>query len=429
MKSSECVAVVGLGYVGLPLVVEFGKSIRTIGFDISSSKVSCCRGGQDPSREISDAEMAKAKMAVYTNDSAALEEADYVLIAVPTPVDEAHRPDFTPLINASRAIAQHLKPGAIVIYESTVYPGATEEVCIPEIERVSGKRWKKDFFVGYSPERINPGDREHTLTKVIKVVSGDTRETLNKVAELYELIVEPGVHRCSSIKAAEACKVIENTQRDLNIALMNELAIIFDKIGIDTSEVLEAAGTKWNFLNFKPGLVGGHCIGVDPYYLTHKAEMLGYHPQVILAGRRINDGMGKYIAEQTIKQMIASGNYIKGAKVNVLGVTFKENCGDLRNSKVIDIIRELQSYGVDVYVSDPQADREEAMYEYGIKLQPFSEIPRAQAIVVAVAHREFVNLSFEMLSSILDLNGVIIDVKAALDISLTHNAGYRVWRL
>ncbi len=429
MNNTECVAVVGLGYVGLPLVVEFGKSIRTIGLDISSSKVSCCRAGHDPSREITDADMAEAKMAVYTDDPAALEEADYVLIAVPTPVDKAHRPDFTPLIDASRSIAQHLKPGAIVIYESTVYPGATEEVCIPEIENVSGKRWKKDFFVGYSPERINPGDREHTLTRVIKVVSGDTPETLKRVAELYERIVKPGVHRCSSIKAAEACKVIENTQRDLNIALMNELAIIFNAIGIDTSEVLEAAGTKWNFLNFKPGLVGGHCIGVDPYYLTHKAEMLGYHPQVILAGRRINDGMGKYIAEQTIKQMIASGCYIKGAKVNILGVTFKENCGDLRNSKVIDIIRELESYGVDVYVSDPQADPEEAMDEYGIKLQPYRDLPRAQAIVVAVAHREFVNLGFEMLSSKLDLNGVIIDVKAALDISLTHNADYRVWRL
>lgn len=429
MNKSECVAVVGLGYVGLPLVVEFGKSMKTIGFDISSNKVSCCRAGHDPSREITDADMAEAKMAVYTDDPTLLKEADYVLIAVPTPVDEAHRPDFGPLIKASHSVAQHLKPGAIVIYESTVYPGATEEVCIPEIERVSGKLWKKDFFVGYSPERINPGDREHTLTRVIKVVSGDTPETLKRVGELYERIVEPGVHRCSSIKAAEACKVIENTQRDLNIALMNELAIIFDKIGIDTSEVLEAAGTKWNFLNFKPGLVGGHCIGVDPYYLTHKAEMLGYHPQVILAGRRINDGMGKYIAEQTIKQMIASGSYIKGAKVNIFGVTFKENCGDLRNSKVIDIIRELESYGVDVHVSDPQADPEEAMHEYGIKLQQYKDMPRAQAIVVAVAHREFVNLGFEMLSSKLDLNGVIIDVKAALDISLTHNADYRLWRL
>lgn len=429
MNKSECVAVVGLGYVGLPLVVEFGKSMKTIGFDISSYKVSCCRAGNDPSREISDADMAEAKMAVYTDDPTLLEEADYVLIAVPTPVDEAHRPDFSPLIKASHSVAKHLKLGAIVIYESTVYPGATEEVCIPEIERASGKLWKKDFFVGYSPERINPGDREHTLTRVIKVVSGDTPETLKRVGELYERIVKPGVHRCSSIKAAEACKVIENTQRDLNIALMNELAIIFDKIGIDTSEVLEAAGTKWNFLNFKPGLVGGHCIGVDPYYLTHKAEMLGYHPQVILAGRRINDGMGKYIAEQTIKQMIASGSYIKGAKVNIFGVTFKENCADLRNSKVIDIIRELESYGIDVHVSDPQADPEEAMHEYGIKLQQYIDMPRAQAIVVAVAHREFLNLGFQMLSSKLDPNGVIIDVKAALDISLIRGADFRVWRL
>ena len=347
------VAVLGLGYVGLPLVVEFGRQGRTIGFDIVQSKVDACRAGRDPSREIPDADMAAAVHAHYTSDPKALSEADFLIIAVPTPVDEAHRPDFGPLIGASRSVAPHLKPGAVVIFESTVYPGATEEVCIPEIERVSGKRWKRDFFVGYSPERINPGDREHMLTNVIKVVSGDTPETLERVAGLYERIVKPGVHRTSSIKAAEACKVIENTQRDLNIALMNELAIIFDKVGIDTSEVLTAAGTKWNFLKFKPGLVGGHCIGVDPYYLTHKAEMLGYHPQVILAGRRINDGMGKYIAEQTVKHMIAAGSHIKGAKVNVLGLTFKENCADLRNSKVIDIINELKSYGLDVCVHDP----------------------------------------------------------------------------
>ena len=293
------VAVIGLGYVGLPLVVEFGKHTRTIGFDIVEEKVAKCRAGSDPSREIPDAEMAAAVHAEYTSDAAALRAADFILIAVPTPVDAAHIPDFGPLLGASRSVGPHLKRGATVIYESTVYPGATEEVCIPALEQTSSLKWKEDFFVGYSPERINPGDREHMLTNVVKVVAGDTPETLAKVAALYELVVKPGVHRCSSIKAAEACKVIENTQRDLNIALMNELAIIFDKIGIDTTEVLEAAGTKWNFLKFKPGLVGGHCIGVDPYYLTHKAEMLGYHPQVITAGRRINDGMGKYIAEQT----------------------------------------------------------------------------------------------------------------------------------
>jgi UDP-N-acetyl-D-glucosamine/UDP-N-acetyl-D-galactosamine dehydrogenase len=307
----QTIAVIGLGYVGLPLVVEFGKRGRTIGFDIAQAKVQACRRGSDPSRELSDDEVRAATHAVYTDDPKMLAEADVVIIAVPTPVDEAHIPDFRPLIGASTSVGRHMKKGAIVVYESTVYPGATEEVCIPVLERESGMTWKRDFFVGYSPERINPGDKEHTLTKILKIVSGDTPETLETVARVYESIVEPGVHRASSIKAAEAAKVIENTQRDLNIALMNELAIIFDKMGIDTSEVLAAAGTKWNFLKFKPGLVGGHCIGVDPYYLTHKADMLGYHPQVILAGRRINDGMGKFIAEQTIKHMIAAGSPVK----------------------------------------------------------------------------------------------------------------------
>jgi UDP-N-acetyl-D-galactosamine dehydrogenase len=348
---------------------------------------------------------------------------------VPTPVDEAHIPDFKPLIGSSTSVGRHMKKGAIVVYESTVYPGATEEVCIPVLERESGMKWKQDFFVGYSPERINPGDREHTLTKILKIVSGDTPETLAKVAELYEKIVVPGVHRASSIKAAEAAKVIENTQRDLNIALMNELAIIFDKIGIDTSEVLEAAGTKWNFLKFKPGLVGGHCIGVDPYYLTHKADMLGYHPQVILAGRRINDGMAKFVAEQTIKNMIASGSYIKGSRVNVLGLTFKENCGDLRNSKVIDIIRELESYGVEVFVADPQADAEEAMHEYGVRLVPWEDLPRADAVVAAVSHREFTTLAAEDFAKKLVKGGAFIDVKAAFDPSLIRDAGFRLWRL
>jgi UDP-N-acetyl-D-galactosamine dehydrogenase len=322
-----------------------------------------------------------------------------------------------------------MKKGAIVVYESTVYPGATEEVCIPVLERESGLKWKQDFFVGYSPERINPGDKEHTLTKILKIVSGDTPETLETVARVYERIVVPGVHRASSIKAAEAAKVIENTQRDLNIALMNELAIIFDKLGIDTSEVLQAAGTKWNFLKFKPGLVGGHCIGVDPYYLTHKADMLGYHPQVILAGRRINDGMAKFVAEQTIKHMIAGGSYVKGAKVNVLGLTFKEDCGDLRNSKVIDIIHELQSYGVEVCVSDPQAEADEAMHEYGVRLLPWHELPRADAIVAAVSHREFMALGVDDLGKKLVKGGAFIDVKAAFDAAALTGAGYRVWRL
>ena len=428
-SNHSTVSVIGLGYVGLPLVVEFGKHCRTIGFDIVEDKVAKCRAGTDPSREIPDAEMALAVRAEYTSDPAMLREADFILIAVPTPVDAAHIPDFRPLIGASRSIGPYLKKGATVIYESTVYPGATEEICIPELERASGLTWKRDFFVGYSPERINPGDREHMLTNVIKVVSGDTPETLAKVAALYELVVKPGVHRCTSIKAAEACKVIENTQRDLNIALMNELAIIFDKIGIDTAEVLEAAGTKWNFLKFKPGLVGGHCIGVDPYYLTHKAEMLGYHPQVILAGRRINDGMGKYIAEQTVKQMIASGSYIKGAKVNVLGLTFKEDCADLRNSKVVDIINELKSYGCEVFVHDPDGDPAEALHEYGVTLSTWEDLPRADAIVAAVAHRQYQQLSVEDIGRKVVKSGCFIDVKSRFDATALGAAGLRVWRL
>lgn len=419
----------GLGYVGLPLVIEFGKHTRTIGFDISATKVESCKRGIDPSRELPNEEMDAAIHAEYSADPKVLGEADIIIIAVPTPVDDAHIPDFSPLISASISAGKNLKKGATVVYESTVYPGATEEICIPALESASGLKWKKDFFVGYSPERINPGDREHTLTTILKVVSGDTAETLEKVASMYEKIVVPGVHRCSSIKAAEACKVIENTQRDLNIALMNELAIIFDKIGIDTSEVLEAAGTKWNFLSFSPGLVGGHCIGVDPYYLTHKAEMLGYHPQVILAGRRINDGMGKFIAEQTIKQMIAAGSYIKGARVNVLGLTFKENCADLRNSKVIDVIQELKSYGVEVAVHDPFADHEEAMHEYGVRLLEWDELTRADAIVAAVAHRQLLSLQVEDFQKKLIKGGSFIDVKASFDAKSFEDAGINVWRL
>ncbi|MCA3253806.1 MAG: nucleotide sugar dehydrogenase [Pseudomonadota bacterium] len=423
------IAVIGLGYVGLPLVVEFGKQVRTIGFDIATAKVQACQRGTDPSRELTDAEVQAARHAVYTDDPRLLGEADVIIVAVPTPVDDAHIPDFKPLVGASTSVGRHMKKGAVVVYESTVYPGATEEVCIPVLERESGMKWKQDFFVGYSPERINPGDKEHTLTRILKIVSGDTPETLDKVARVYEKIIVPGVHRASSIKAAEAAKVIENTQRDLNIALMNELAIIFDKIGLDTSEVLEAAGTKWNFLKFKPGLVGGHCIGVDPYYLTHKAESLGYHPQVILAGRRINDGMGKFVAEQTIKQMIASGSHVKGAKVNVLGLTFKENCGDLRNSKVIDIIRELKSYGVDVHVTDALADPEEALHEYGVRLERWDDLPRADAIVAAVAHREYAELGAEALGRKVVAGGAFIDVKAAFDPQAIRGAGLRLWRL
>lgn len=423
------IGVIGLGYVGLPLVVEFGKHGRTIGFDISESKVASCQRGVDPSRELADEQMALAKHAEYTADGAMLAEADMIIVAVPTPVDNANNPDFMPLIGASAAVGKHMKRGATIVYESTVYPGATEEVCIPVLEKTSGLKWKEDFFVGYSPERINPGDKEHTLTTILKVVAGDTPETLEKVAAMYETIVKPGVYRCSSIKAAEACKVIENTQRDLNIALMNELAIIFDKIGIDTTEVLKAAGTKWNFLKFTPGLVGGHCIGVDPYYLTHKAGMLGYHPQVILAGRRINDGMAKFIAESTIKNMIAAGSQIKGAKVNVLGLTFKENCADLRNSKVVDVINELQTFGVEVFVHDPFADADEAKHEFGIELRDWSALPTADAIVAAVAHDGIRALSTMDFRNKLNDNGCFIDVKSCFSEKELTEAGVRVWRL
>src|SRR5690242_17896518 len=357
---TRTVAVVGLGYVGLPLAIEFGKHCPTIGYDVSQIKISAYRSQRDPTGEVAADEFKASRNLQFTTDAAQLRAADFVIVAVPTPIDAARLPDFAPLLSASRTVGDNLKRGAIVIYESTVYPGATEEVCVPVLEQRSGLRWKQDFFVGYSPERINPGDKQHTLARITKVVSGDTTATLEAVAELYGMVVQAGVYRASSIRVAEAAKVIENTQRDLNIALMNELAIIFNRMGIDTLEVLEAAGTKWNFLPFRPGLVGGHCIGVDPYYLTHKAERTGYHPQVILAGRRINDGMGKYVAEQTVKRMIAAGSHVKGAKANVLGIAFKENCSDVRNSKVADLACELMTYGIEVHVCDPEANAEEA---------------------------------------------------------------------
>jgi UDP-N-acetyl-D-galactosamine dehydrogenase len=422
------VAVVGLGYVGLPLAVAFGKRYPTIGFDLSTEKIEAYKGNVDPTGEIGSADLEAAHLRL-TTEPEALREANFVVVAVPTPVDDAHVPDFTPLVGASIAVGKNLRPGAVVVFESTVYPGATEEVCIPLIEKHSGLTWKKDFFVGYSPERINPGDREHTLTRIVKVVSADTPATLDIVAELYGSIIEAGVHRATSIKVAEAAKVIENTQRDLNIALVNELALIFHRIGIDTTEVLEAAGTKWNFLPFRPGLVGGHCIGVDPYYLTHKAEILGHHPQVILAGRRINDGMGRYIAEQTVKSMIRRGFTVKDADVVVLGLTFKENCADLRNSKVIDVIHELESYGARVHVHDPIASAEHARHEYGITLRSWDELPRAAAIVAAVAHDGLVARPIDALLEKLQPQGVYVDVKCRADQHALRAHGVEVWRL
>ena len=423
------VAVVGLGYVGLPLAVAFGKKFPTIGFDLSAEKVENYRRHLDSTGEVSGEELRAAARLTVTTDPAQLSAADMIVVAVPTPVDTVRQPDFGPLVSASTTVGKHMKNGAIVVYESTVYPGATEEVCIPVLEKNSGMKWLTDFNVGYSPERINPGDKEHRLETIVKVVAGDTPETLERVAKLYATIVAAGVYRASSIKVAEAAKVIENTQRDLNIALVNELAIIFNRIGIDTLEVLQAAGTKWNFLPFRPGLVGGHCIGVDPYYLTHKAEMLGYHPEVILAGRRINDNMGKFIAEQTIKQMIRNGNPVKDAKVNVLGLTFKEDVPDLRNSHVIDVIDELKSYGVQVFVHDPVTDPREASHEYGLELVPWEHLPMAEAMVVAVAHRHFINIGVETFARKIVKGGCFIDVKSKFDRETLSAAGFRVWRL
>jgi len=423
------VAVVGLGYVGLPLAVEFGKHHETIGFDLSEAKINSYRQFVDPTGEVASDELKAAKKLRVTTNPADLKDADSVIVAVPTPINDAHLPDFSPLIGASRTVGQNLKKGATVVYESTVYPGATEEVCIPLLEQYSGLKWKKDFHVGYSPERINPGDKQHTLTRIVKVVSGDDADTLEKVAALYGSVITAGVHRASSIAVAEAAKVIENTQRDLNIALMNELALIFNKLGIDTLEVLQAAGTKWNFLPFRPGLVGGHCIGVDPYYLTYKAEMIGYHPEVILAGRRVNDNMGKFIAEQTIKQMIAAGSPIRGAKVNVLGLTFKEDVPDLRNSRVIDVINELRSYGVQVFVHDPVPIKEDAKHEYDIDLVDWDKLPTADALVAAVAHRQFLNLPPATLAEKVVGKGCFIDVKSAFDANALSHTGLRIWRL
>jgi UDP-N-acetyl-D-galactosamine dehydrogenase len=423
------IGVVGLGYVGLPLAVEFGKVHETIGFDLSEEKVQSYRRFTDPTGEMSGEALRAAKQLTVTTDPGLLSKADVIIVAVPTPVDAARRPDFTPLVSASRTVGKHMNKGAIIVYESTVYPGATEEVCIPVLEEHSGFKWKKDFHVGYSPERINPGDKEHTLVRIRKVVSGDDEQTLDIVADLYASIITAGVHRASSIQVAEAAKVIENTQRDLNIALMNELTIIFGKLGIDTLEVLEAAGTKWNFLPFRPGLVGGHCIGVDPYYLTYKADMIGYHPQVILSGRRINDGMGEYIASQTVKQMIKNGTPIKGSRVHVLGLTFKENVPDLRNSKVIDVINELKTYGIEVCVHDPIASRDEAMHEYGVELMSWKDLPVADAIVVAVIHDKLIDTPLTEYLSKVKQNGCFIDIKSRFDRDALQAAGLTVWRL
>ena len=428
MSSKRIVSVIGLGYVGLPVVVAFGKISRTIGFDIMKRRIAELRDGYDRTGEVSTDELAIADI-LFTDSIDDLRLADFHIVAVPTPVDKARQPDLTPMLRASETVGKALKKGDIVVYESTVYPGATEEECVPVLERFSGLCCGRDFTVGYSPERINPGDKEHTFSRITKVVSGLDSATLEIVASVYESVVTAGVYRASSIKVAEAAKVIENTQRDLNIALMNELALIFDRMGIDTNDVLDAAGTKWNFLKFRPGLVGGHCIGVDPYYLTHKAEKIGYHPQVILAGRRINDGMGAYIAQRTIREMIHAGHNILGSTVTVLGLTFKEDCPDLRNSKVIDIIDELQAYGIAVQVCDPLADSIEALHEYGVEIISLPDLLPAAAVIVAVSHREYRELGIGQLQKLMGANPTLIDVKCIFNQEELQQAGIRLWRL
>jgi UDP-N-acetyl-D-galactosamine dehydrogenase len=421
------ISVIGLGYVGLPMAVAFGNVGRTIGFDLNRGRIRELREGYDRTGEVSSDDLSRGDLN-FTDSLDDLKTADFHIVAVPTPVDAAKRPDLSLLLKASETVGKALKKRDIVVYESTVYPGATEDECVPVLERASGLSFRRDFTVGYSPERINPGDREHTFTRITKIVSGSDPETLEIVAGVYESVVTAGVHRAASIKVAEAAKVIENTQRDLNIALMNELALIFDRIGIDTLDVLEAAGTKWNFLPFRPGLVGGHCIGVDPYYLTHKAEQIGYIPQVILAGRRINDGMGKFIAQRTIREMILSGCNILGSTVTVLGLTFKENCPDIRNSKVIDIIRELEDYGIAVQVHDPLADPDEVKLEYSLTMTPFEKLRPADALVAAVAHRQYREMPLEAFQPLMS-GSVLIDIKGLFDQKALRKAGIRFWRL
>jgi len=427
--SHECVAVVGLGYVGLPLALAFGRVMPTVGFDISESKIDAYRKGFDPTGEMKDALFERAKTLEYTRDPSCLARADYAVVAVPTPVDNAHQPDLTPVIHASETVGQHMKQGVIVIFESTVYPGVTEDICVPILERESGLKCGVDFTVAYSPERVNPGDREHRLETIMKIVSGQDDPTLEKVALLYTRIIEAGVHRAPSIRVAEAAKVIENTQRDVNIALINELALIFHKLDIDTEAVLEAAGTKWNFLPFRPGLVGGHCIGVDPYYLTHRAEIAGFRPEIIKAARYINDGMGRWLAEQTMLEMIRAGIQVKGARVGILGLTFKENCADLRNTKVIDCIREMESLGIKALIHDPVADPSSAKQEYGIEMVEMSDLQNLDAVVLAVAHQAFREMDWLDFFSCCRKGAPVMDVKCMLNEEQVRSAGLSLWRL
>lgn len=432
LNGEEKISLVGLGYVGMPIAVAFSKKVKVVGFDLNAKKIELYKNGIDPTNEVGN-EAIKACTVDFTADESKLKEAKFHIVAVPTPVNDDHTPDLSPVEGASEIVGRNLQKGSIVVYESTVYPGVTEDVCVPILERESGLKCGVDFKVGYSPERINPGDKVHRLETITKIVSGMDEETLDEVAKVYELVVEAGVHRAESIKVAEAAKVIENSQRDINIAFMNELSIIFNKMGIDTQSVLKAAGTKWNFLKFYPGLVGGHCIGVDPYYLTYKAEEMGYHSQIILSGRRINDDMGKYVAESTVKNLIQADVSIKNAKVAILGFTFKENCPDTRNTKIVDIYNELKEYGITAQIADPAADADEAKRLYGIEFVDMASIKDCDAVILAVAHEQFKDLSAadfdKMFKAGDNSTKVLVDIKGLLDRKAYEAAGYNYWRL
>lgn len=429
VNREEKISLVGLGYVGMPIAVAFSKQVDVIGFDLNKQKIEMYQNGIDPTKEVGDNEIQNCTVE-FTADEKKLQEAKFHIVAVPTPVNADHTPDLSPVEGASRILGRNLTKGSIVVYESTVYPGVTEEICIPILEKESGLKCGTDFKVGYSPERINPGDKVHRLETITKIVSGMDEETLEEIANVYLLVVKAGVHKAESIKVAEAAKVIENSQRDINIAFMNELSIIFNKMGIDTKAVLKAAGTKWNFLNFYPGLVGGHCIGVDPYYLTYKAEQMGYHSQIILSGRRINDDMGKYVAENLVKSLIHVDKSVRGAKVAVLGFTFKENCPDTRNTKIIDIVNELREYKIDPVIADPQADSEEAKRLYGIEFTEMGKIKNMDAVILAVSHKEFCGMPMERLDEMFaDDKKVLLDLKGLLERKDYEAAGYYYWRL
>lgn len=429
VAKEEKISLVGLGYVGMPIAVAFAKKVDVIGYDLNAKKIELYKSGIDPTNEVGNEVIANTTVE-FTSDETKLKEAKFHIVAVPTPVNDDHTPDLTPVEGASTIVGRNLTKGSIVVYESTVYPGVTEDVCIPILEKESGLKCGVDFKVGYSPERINPGDKVHRLETIVKIVSGMDEESLDEIAKVYELVVEAGVHRASCIKVAEAAKVIENSQRDINIAFMNELSIIFNKMGIDTKSVLEAAGTKWNFLKFFPGLVGGHCIGVDPYYLTYKAEMMGYHSQIILAGRRINDDMGKYVAENVVKNLISADKAVKSAKVAILGFTFKENCPDTRNTRIIDIVNELKEYGITPVIADPEADADEAKWLYGIEFVDMNTIKDMDAVILAVAHDSFSSLSMADMDKFFgEGKKVLLDIKGLLNRKEYEDAGYSYWRL